>query len=63
MNLSWKACARALCFSILAGLVKQVVELHQGPIEVRSARGSGSTFAVTLPMTRNSGSSARSDAA
>jgi signal transduction histidine kinase len=33
-------------------LVKQIVELHQGSIEVRSARGSGSTFTVTLPITR-----------
>jgi signal transduction histidine kinase len=31
-------------------LVKQIVELHQGSIEVVSERGLGSTFTVTLPM-------------
>ncbi|MBX5150205.1 PAS domain-containing protein [Rhizobium lentis] len=33
-------------------LVKQIIELHQGSIEVRSARGCGSTFTVTLPIKR-----------
>jgi len=31
-------------------LVKQIVELHQGSVEVTSERGLGSTFTVTLPM-------------
>ena len=44
-------------------LVKQIVELHQGSIEVQSARGCGSTFTVTLPIKRNSDASARDDAA
>ena len=36
-------------------LVKQIVELHQGSIEVASERGLGSTFTVTLPMKPGSG--------
>jgi signal transduction histidine kinase len=42
-------------------LVKQIVELHQGSIEVRSARGCGSTFIVTLPIKRGGATSACSD--
>lgn len=30
-------------------LVRQIVELHQGSVEVKSARGHGSTFTVHLP--------------
>jgi signal transduction histidine kinase len=44
-------------------LVKQIVELHSGSIEVRSARGCGSTFTVTLPIKRSGNASASSDAA
>lgn len=31
-------------------LVKQIVELHQGAIDVSSARGCGTTFTITLPI-------------
>src|SRR6185436_3308399 len=31
-------------------LVKQLVELHQGRVEVRSILGHGSEFVVTLPV-------------
>ncbi|MBX4871226.1 PAS-domain containing protein [Rhizobium bangladeshense] len=44
-------------------LVKQIVELHQGSIEVRSARGCGSTFTMTLPIKRAPGVSVRKDVA
>ncbi|MBB6220485.1 sensor histidine kinase [Rhizobium leguminosarum] len=44
-------------------LVKQIVELHHGSIEVRSARGCGSTFTVTLPIKRTGNASENSDAA
>ncbi|WP_209885247.1 sensor histidine kinase [Rhizobium leguminosarum] len=44
-------------------LVKQIVELHHGSIEVRSTRGCGSTFIVTLPIKRTDNASASSDAA
>ena len=44
-------------------LVKQIVELHNGSIEVRSARGCGSTFTVTLPIRRTGNASENSDAA
>ncbi len=30
-------------------IVRQIVELHEGAIDVRSAPGKGSTFTVTLP--------------
>ncbi|WP_092754819.1 sensor histidine kinase [Rhizobium aethiopicum] len=44
-------------------LVKQIVELHHGSIEVRSARGCGSTFIVTLPIRRNDNAFESNDAA
>lgn len=44
-------------------LVKQIVELHNGSIEVRSARGCGSTFIVALPIKRSGNASATNDAA
>lgn len=44
-------------------LVKQIVELHKGSIEVRSAKGCGSTFTVTLPIERTGNASATNDAA
>ncbi|TWD48902.1 PAS domain-containing protein [Agrobacterium vitis] len=31
-------------------LVKHIIELHQGSIEVASVRGSGTTFTITLPV-------------
>jgi signal transduction histidine kinase len=33
-------------------IVKQIVEAHNGKISVSSAPGQGSTFSVTLPLTR-----------
>ncbi len=44
-------------------LVKQIVELHQGSIEVQSARGCGSTFTVTLPIKRHGDVPANNDCA
>lgn len=41
-------------------LVKQIVELHGGSIEITSARGRGSTFTVTLPITANCSAAAAS---
>ncbi|MBY4607322.1 PAS-domain containing protein [Rhizobium sp. 9T] len=44
-------------------LVKQIVELHQGSIEVQSARGCGSTFTVSLPIKRHGDVPANNDCA
>jgi signal transduction histidine kinase len=34
-------------------LVKHIIELHQGSIDVSSARGCGTTFTITLPLKAN----------
>lgn len=36
-------------------ICQQIIELHQGRIEVRSAEGKGTTFTVTIPLARGSG--------
>ena len=33
-------------------IVKTIVESHEGRIDVRSAPGEGTTFTITLPLTR-----------
>ena len=35
-------------------IVKTIVESHEGRIDVRSARGEGTTFTITLPLARSS---------
>ena len=35
-------------------IVKTIVESHEGRIDVRSARGEGTTFTITLPLSRAS---------
>ena len=35
-------------------LVAQIVKAHGGGVEVRSARGQGSTFSIRLPLEHNS---------
>ncbi len=42
-------------------LVKQIVELHRGSIDVDSKRGCGTTFTVTLPVTAKSQPSSLSE--
>ncbi len=42
-------------------IVKTIVESHEGRIDVRSAPGEGTTFTITLPLSRASVRAAESD--